>query len=391
MVPLAENEQDGGFMIRSTKTWRALAVTAAAGIALSACGTTNDNKSSSGPACDQKIAFMGALSGPAAALGINAVNGVELAVEQYNAAHADCKVTLVKSDSQSDPKQAPGVAKSLIDDKKVIGVVGPLFSGESKAADPLFNEAKLSMITASATNPGLANNGWTYFHRILGNDATQGPSVSKLLTDTVHAKSVFVIDDASEYGKGLADIVKGDLGKTVVGSDTIEAGKTDFPSTVTAVKSANPDAAFYGGYYAEASLLIKQLRDAGWKGIFVVGDGVKDPEYVKVAKAAAEGTLMTCPCVPGDTAATFLTDYKAKFNTEPGTYSPEGFDAANVFLNGIADGITDRVKMNDYVSSYDKDGITKHIKFDAKGESAEIPIWAYEVKDGQIVKLKQLA
>ena len=119
-------------MIRSTRVLATLAVVS--GLALAGCGTTDDNKdggTSSGPACDLKIAFMGALTGPAAGLGIAAVNGAELAVEQYNEEHADCKVTFTKNDSQSDPKQAPGVAKSIIDDEKTIGVVGPLFSGES--------------------------------------------------------------------------------------------------------------------------------------------------------------------------------------------------------------------------------------------------------------------
>jgi branched-chain amino acid transport system substrate-binding protein len=386
-------------MIRSNKTWRALAVTAVAGLALAACGTTNDNKGSTDnsgkPACDLKIAFMGALSGPAAALGINAVNGVELAVEQYNAKHSGCTVALVKSDSQSDPKQAPALAKNLLDDTKVIGLVGPLFSGESKVADPIFNADGaangLPMITASATNPGLSANGWKTFHRLLGNDAVQGPAVAKALTDIVKAKKIFVIDDASEYGKGLADIVKTSLGAAVIGSDTVQAGQTDFSASAQTVSSSGADALVFGGYYPEASLLIKQVRQAGWKGTFVVGDGVKDPEFVKVAKAAAEGTIMTCPCVPGETIAGFYTAYKAKFNTDPGTYSPEGFDAANVFLNGIASGIKDRAAMNTYVSGYDADGITKHIKFDSKGESQEIPIWAYKVDNGQIVKLQQLS
>jgi len=378
-------------MIRSTK-WRALAATAAATLALSACGTTDDSgdNTSGEAACDLKIAFMGALTGPAAGLGAAAVNGAELAVAQYNEEHPDCKVTLSKNDSQSDPNQAPGVAKSIIDDDKVVGLVGPLFSGESKAADPLFNDAGLPMITASATNPLLAENGWTYFHRILGNDATQGPQVSKVLTDIVKSKAPFVIDDGSEYGKGLADITKTDLGDALIGEDTVSTGQTDFQSTVTAVKAAKADAVFFGGYYPEAELFIKQLRASGWKGTFVVPDGVKDPEYIKVAGAAAEGTIVTCPCVPGETISEFATAYEAKFNSQPGTYGPEAYDAANVFLQGIASGIDNREDMNKWVSDYDADGISKHISFDDKGESEEIPIWSYKVENGQYVALEQL-
>jgi branched-chain amino acid transport system substrate-binding protein len=130
-------------MFRSNRALATMAAIVISGLALAGCGTTDDSsdtaESGGEPACDLKIAFMGALTGPAAGLGIAAVNGAELAVAQYNEENPDCTVTFTKHDSQSDPKQAPGVAKSIIDDAKVIGLVGPLFSGESEAADPLLN------------------------------------------------------------------------------------------------------------------------------------------------------------------------------------------------------------------------------------------------------------
>ncbi len=156
----------------------------AAALALAACGgTTNDNTASGGGSknCNLKIGFFGALTGDAANLGQNIQNGAKLAIDQYNEKNADCKVTLVPFDSQGDPAQAPGLAKKAIDDKNVIGIVGPAFSGESKAADPLFNEAGLVTISASATNPALADNGWKTFFRVLGNDATQGPAAAKYI------------------------------------------------------------------------------------------------------------------------------------------------------------------------------------------------------------------
>src|SRR3954447_17376939 len=211
----------GGSMIRTNRSWRVAAAAIATGLTLAACGTTDDSSGDNGgtasgePACDLKIAFMGALTGPAAGLGIAAVQGAELAVDQYNEKNPDCTVEFVKQDSQSDPKQAPGVAKDIIDDPKVIGLVGPLFSGESEAADPLFNEAGLPMITASATNPTLSEQGWKYFHRILGNDATQGPQVSKVLTDIVKSKKPFIVSDDSAYGQGLTAETSKDLGDKV--------------------------------------------------------------------------------------------------------------------------------------------------------------------------------
>ena len=236
----------------------------AAALALGACGTTGGESPSAGgtggaqAACDLKIGMFGALTGPNANLGIYIQNGVNLALDDYNKKNPNCKVTLENYDSQGLPDQAPALAKKAIDDKKVVGIVGPAFSGESKAADPAFNEAGLVAITPSATNPALADNGWKTFFRVLGNDATQGPAAAKYMKDTLKSAKVFVIDDASEYGKGLADIVRKDLGASVVGSDRVQQKQTDFSASVTKVTAAGADTLFFGGYSPAAAPLIKQ-------------------------------------------------------------------------------------------------------------------------------------
>jgi len=365
----------------------------AAALALTACGGTSGGTSAGGSsssgskACDLKIGFFGALTGDAANLGQNIQNGVKLAVDQYNAKNADCKVSVQPYDSQGDPAVAPGLAKSAIDNKSVVGIVGPAFSGESKAADPLFNEAGLVTITPSATNPALSTNGWKTFFRVLGNDASQGPAAAKYISDTLKASKVAVVDDASEYGKGLADIVKSSLGSKVTTTDTVQTGQTDFSPTVTKLKSSGVQAVFYGGYYAEAGLLKKQMTDAGVTATLVVGDGVKDDGFIKAAGAkAAEGTVMTCPCLPPDKAGgTFYADYKKAYNAEPATYSAEGFDAAKILLDGISEGKTSRSDLLSYVASYDKPGVTKTLKFNDKGEPSQVTIWAYKVEGGKIV------
>jgi len=354
---------------------------AAAALVLSGCGTTGGSTSTTAGAkkCDKKIAMFGALTGANASLGIYIQNGVNVALTQYNAKHSDCKVTLANFDSQGSPTQAPGLAKKAIDDKTIMGIVGPAFSGESKSADPLFNEAGLVTITPSATNPKLADNGWKTFFRDVGNDATQGPAAAKLIKETIKSTKTFVIDDATEYGKGLADIVRTTLGAQVVGSDEIQTKQTDFGPSVTKVKASKADALFFGGYDPEAAPLIKQLRDAGWKGTFVVAN----------AKTAAEGTMVTCPCATPESAPDFAAAYKKAFNADPGTYSGEGFDAAQILLDGIAAG-KDRAGMIDFVKAYDKKGVTKQLKFDAKGESADIHVFAYKVKGGKYVTVGEI-
>jgi branched-chain amino acid transport system substrate-binding protein len=376
-------------MIRTTRSWRITAAAVAAGLTLAACGTTDDggdgdtdSASGSGDAaCDVTLAFFGPQTGPAAGLGAPIINGAQLAIDQYNA-DADCKVTFDKIDSQGSPDQAPSLATEAAGNEAIIGIVGPAFSGESAAAGPIFAEAGLPTISPSATNPTLSENGWDTFHRALGNDATQGPAAAKYIQDTIKAKSVFVIDDASEYGAGLAGIVQKELGDTVVDTDTIQVGQTDFSATVTKVNSSKADTVFFGGYYAEAALIVRQLRDAGFKGTFVVADGVKDPGYLEGARAAAEGTIITCPCIPAEdpAVADFAKAYQDEFGEAPGTYAAEAYDSANIFLDGISEGIDNRADMLEFINNYDEAGITKQLKFDETGEPADVHVYAYKVE-----------
>jgi len=363
-----------------------------------ACNSSSKTTSSAGGKnCGYKIAFFGALTGSAANLGVNIEHGAELAVNQYNAKNGAGCITIAKFDSQGSPDVAPGVARQLIQDKKIIGIVGPAFSGESIAANPIFNEAGIPLITPSATNPVLASGGqaggtpWKIFHRAVANDDAQGPAAGNYIKSVLKAQKVFVVDDQSAYGAGLADNVKKTLGTAVVGTDKVGAdGKqTDFSGTVNKVVGSGATALFYGGYYQNAGLLRKQLTNANWKGTLVAGDGVNDPGYIKAAgNAAAQGTILTCPCAPASKAGgTFPTDYQAAWGQPAGTYSDVAYDAANMFLQGIAAGNTTTDKLNSYLNSIDYKGVANEYKFTSTGEldPSLIKVWAFKVDNGQVV------
>jgi branched-chain amino acid transport system substrate-binding protein len=344
------------------------------------------------------MGFFGALTGDSANLGINEYNGMKLAIDQYNKTNPKCPVKDVKYDSQGDPAQAPALAQTAISDSTVVAIVGPAFSGESKAADPLFDQATLPTITASATNPTLSTNKWKIFHRAVGNDNAQGPAAASYITGDVKAKSVAVIDDASEYGKGIADIVRTKVkaaGATVV-SDSIDPKGTDFSSTVSKVKSSGATAVFFGGYYQAAGVLAKQLKDGGVSAQFVSDDGAEDKGFVTAAGAAAEGAIATAPAAPIEAVtggAAFATAYKAAFNTDVGLYSVEAYDAANAFLDAIKAGNTTRAAINTYLgTTLNFKGLSKTLKFDATGELAgQVTVYAYQVKSGAFVGLKPLS
>ncbi|WP_328652901.1 branched-chain amino acid ABC transporter substrate-binding protein [Micromonospora sp. NBC_00330] len=356
-----------------------------------ACSSGDDAAGGGGDACGSKIAFFGALTGSSAALGINENNGVKLAVDKYNKENADCKVELASLDSQGSPDQAPGLAQKAIDDTKILGVVGPAYSGESEAAGPLFNEAGLVTITPSATRPSLADQKWKTFFRAVGNDFSQGPAAGNYMKNVMKADKVYVIDDQSAYGAGLADEVKKVLGSAVVGSDKVqgEGKQTEFSGVVTKVKAANVKAIFYGGYYQEAGLIRKQLTAAGVTAPLVAGDGVNDGAYITSAgQAAAEGTILTCPCQPAAEArGTFVQEFKALTGTDPGTYSDTAYDAANILLAGIKAGKTTREGLLEFVKGYSGEGVAASYKFTETGEldPAQVKVWAFKVTGGKVV------
>jgi len=367
-------------MIRSKKFLRgSVALAGVFALTLSACGSDDsddgDTNSSAGSAlCGKNLAFLGALTGDAGALGQNMVNGIDLALKEYNAENADCKISLKKFDSQGSPDKAPALATQIINDDSIFGLIGPGFSGESLATGKTFFEDGLPSISPSATNVTITQQGWTTWHRVIGNDAAQGAADAKYLTETAKATKVFVVNDGQDYSKGLAGVVEESLGSAVAGSDQISVGDTNMSAVVQAVKSSGADAVFYGGYYTEAGLLAKQLRQADFKGTFMSGDGSQDPAFVKAAgAAAANGAVLSAPAGPAP----------AGFEAS-GLYATQAYDATNIFLAAVKDGKETGQEINEFIGSYTGTGVSGPIAFDDKGDIKESTIYAYFVKDGEM-------
>ncbi len=344
--------------------------------------------------CGGKIAIFGALTGGNAGLVIPAVEGARIAVKQHNAANPDCKVEMTEFDTEGSGDKATPVANQVAADQSFVAVIGGHFSGESRATMPIYQAAGMVMVAPSATAADLTTVGNKSFFRVVGNDATQGAAAAKFFK-TTGAKKVYVVDDGTTYGKGIADKVKSELGDLKVGDDKVAEKQTEFAATVSKIKTAGADAIFYAGYTNEAAPFLKQLRQAGVTATFVGPDGIQDPALITGAgAAAAEGAVITCPCLPADKAKGTLTaDYKAEYNKEPGAYTAEGYDAAKVLLDGFKAGKNTRAALLEWVKNYNADGASKHIKFDANGDvdAANVVIWAYEVKGGKIVPKQEIS
>jgi branched-chain amino acid transport system substrate-binding protein len=344
--------------------------------------------------CGMKVAVIGPLTGDSADLGGNIRSGAELAFAQYRRRHPDCPAELVAFDSQGDPKQAPALVQNIVADPKMIGVIGPAFSGEAEATGPLLDQGGVPVVTVSATRTNLTQRGWSTFHRLLGNDASQGPAAARYIDTVLQAHKAFVVDDTGAYGRGLADEVADTLSGKVVQRASVSPRQVDFSSVVSQIRSAGADVVFYGGYYSGAGTLLKAMREAGLRAAFVAGDGVKDPGFVRAAGVpAAEGAVITCPCLPPERAGhDFPTLYRAQFGRDAGTFSAEAYDAASIFLAGFEAGRATRRDMEAFIDAYALDGVTGRLQFTPEGELVDsaVVLWAYRVAGGTVVADREI-
>jgi len=359
----------------------------AAAVALAGC-----SKQSS----DIKVGHVGPITGGIAHLGKDNENGARLAIEQANEAKIklggkEVKFVLVAEDDQADPKVGTTVAQKLVD-AKVAGVVGHLNSGTSIPASPLYNGAGIPVISGSATNPKLTEQGFKTQFRVVGRDDQQGPAIASYLAANNKPKTVAVIDDATAYGEGIANEVEKTLKAASIAVLPREKGTdktTDWKAVLTKLKGRNPDAIFYGGMDATGGPLMKQGRELGITAAFAFGDGACTEEMAKLAGLAAEGLLCSQAGIPVAAAdKSFLQAYRKKFNVDPILYAPFTYDAANMLIAAMkkADS-ADPAKYLPELAKITYKGATGEISFDAKGDRRDAEMTIFTLQGGKIVPL----
>jgi branched-chain amino acid transport system substrate-binding protein len=359
----------------------------AAAVALAGC-----SKQSS----DIKVGHVGPITGGIAHLGKDNENGARLAIEQANEAKIklggkEVKFVLLAEDDQADPKVGTTVAQKLVD-AKVAGVVGHLNSGTSIPASPLYNGAGIPVISGSATNPKLTEQGFKTQFRVVGRDDQQGPAIASYLANNNKPKTVAVIDDATAYGEGIANEVEKTLKAASIAVLPREKGTdktTDWKAVLTKLKGRNPDAIFYGGMDATGGPLMKQGRELGIKAVFAFGDGACTDKMKELAGDAAEGLLCSQAGIPAAAASKkFLDGYKAKFNVEPILYSPFTYDGANLLIEAMKKANSaDPAKYLPELAKISYRGATGTIEFDEKGDRKDAEMTIFTMKGGKIEPL----
>ncbi|WP_330178597.1 ABC transporter substrate-binding protein [Nocardia sp. NBC_01503] len=323
------------------------------------------------------IAAILPLSGQNVALGHTVIGEVRLAVSQFlEGGNNACPVTVREFDTAGDQATAAQAAEKIAADDSIVAVIGPTFSGEVIAAGRTLDDAGLPFLTPGATNPVLAQTGWSGFFRGLANDNVQGPALGRYLTGTAgHSRVCVVRDNNGGYGGTLADAVTDAL-RTPACEVTVEPDG-DPAQAVRTIAAAHPDAVYYSGYAATAATLLTTLRSAGVTAPFVLGDGSYDPSFRNAAGAAAAGTLVACPCGPA--SVRFLTDYRAATGTAPTAHAAEAYDLTAIVLRGIVSGHATRAELRAYLHNYHGDGLAHSYAWTSTSELAAPSIWLYRV------------
>ena len=372
----------------------------AAAVALAGCGEQKPAaKAEARPAAaapsvlEVKIGHVGPLTGGIAHLGKDNENGARLAVEEANAARTridgkEVKFTFLAEDDQADPKTGTTVAQKLVD-AKVAGVVGHLNSGTSIPASPIYAQAGIPVISGSATNPKLTEQGFKSQFRVVGRDDQQGPAIASYLATTKKPKLVAVIDDATAYGEGIANEVEKTLKAASIKVLPREKGTdktTDWKAVLTKLRGRRPDAVFYGGMDATGGPLLKQGRELGIKAVFSFGDGACTDEMTKLAGPAAEGLLCSQAGIPPQAAdKRFLEAYKKRFNVDPILYAPFTYDAAKLLIAAMQKANSaDPKRYLPELQKIDFTGATGKIAFDGKGDRKDAEMTIFTMQGGKL-------
>jgi branched-chain amino acid transport system substrate-binding protein len=377
---------------------------AAAAVSLYGCGKEEPKKAeapkapatAAAPAEETvtvKIGHAGPLTGGIAHLGKDNENGARLAVEQANEKKIKLggktvKFELQGEDDQADPKLGPTIAQKFAD-AKVAGVVGHLNSGVTIPASAVYNQAGIPMVSGSATNPKLTEQGFKNIFRLCARDDQQGPAVAQYL-QSMKVKKVAIVDDATAYGEGLANEVEKTLkaaGVQVVAREKTNDKATDFKAILTKMKGRTPDAIFYGGMDATGGPMLKQARELGINASFSFGDGACTDTMKQLAgDKVAEGFICSQAGLPVAAASkSFLDAYKAKYNVDPIIYAPFTYDAANVIIAAMqkADS-ADPAKYLPELHKISYTGATGKIEFDDKGDRKDAEVTIFTMKGGKL-------
>ncbi|WP_319521918.1 branched-chain amino acid ABC transporter substrate-binding protein [uncultured Desulfosarcina sp.] len=344
-----------------------------------------------------RMGVAGAHSGDLASYGIPSVKAAELVAKKFNAKGGVLgkQVELVVEDDQCKTEVAVNVAtKMLTEDVDV--VLGHICSGPCKASLSIYATKGLILMSPSATNTDLTKSGQhNNFFRTIAPDDAQAKTQIDFCLDKLKAKTIAIVHDKGDYGKGLAEFAKAFLEKDSRGElvlyEGITPGAVDYSAVINKVKRSKADVLLYGGFHPEASKLIQQMRRKNMKTLFISDDGVKDITFIKVAGKYAEGVYATGPMdtTQNPMAIAAIEEHRKTYGSDPGAFFLNAYAAATAMLEGIQiAGTSDFDALSKTLRSNYFETPLGRISFDERGDAIGVGFAVYQVQDGQYVEIK---
>lgn len=290
------------------------------------------------------------LSGEVASYGQSISEGMELAIEEINDSGGvdGKKIKVVKVDNKSDNAEAASAATRLTSQENVLAIIGAATSGNTIAQAQIANDTKTILLSPSGTAPNVTENEDgsinEYVFRTSYIDPFQGTVAANFAAKELGVKTAAIYSDsASDYAKGLAAAFKETFQKAggkIVAEESYVAGDTDFRSTLTRIKSANPEFVFIPGYYEEVGLIVKQARESGVTVPLMGADGWDSPTLVDLAgKDALNNTFITnhySAQDPDTKIQEFVTKFKEKYKDKsPDAFNALGYDSVYLLVDAI--------------------------------------------------------
>jgi branched-chain amino acid transport system substrate-binding protein len=369
-------------------------------LALTGCGQ-NQAGSSSGSSEQPKgedvikIGTIGPLTGNLATYGISTKNGVEIAVDEFNKAGGinGKQIKLISEDTRGDQAEAANAATKLIQQDKVMAIVGGVISSETMTAGPIANDAKVVMISSSSTATGIPDIGDYIFRNCLSDDV-QATQLAEYAVKDLGLKKFAIIYTNNDYGLSLKNAFEKKAGELaqVVDIETYNDGESDFRAQLTKIKGFQPDALYIAGYYTEAAKIAQQAQDQGLKVQILGADGFYSPKLIELGGKAVEGAIFTAGFFtddPSESVQNFVKAYKEKFNSEPDMFAAQAYDAAKILLTAIknAGGQGGEALQAEMAKTKDFPGITGNTSFAANGDAVK-DIIILKVENGKFAKVR---
>jgi branched-chain amino acid transport system substrate-binding protein len=338
-----------------------------------------------------KIGEFGSLTGDNASFGTSQNNGVQMALEEINAAGGVLgkKIDLIVEDNETKQGETTTIVRKLISQDHVVAIIGEVASSKSLEAAPICQASKIPMIATAATNPRVTQVG-DYIFRVCFTDDFQAVVIARFVLEKLKLNKIaFMTDVKQDYSVGLTNIAKDYLAKhgaTIVKEQSYSSGDKDFRAQLTDLKAAAPDVIIITGYYPEAALIAKQARQFGIKAPLVGGDGWDGSSLIPVGGKAIEGSYFSNHFSVEDTSPlvqTFVQKYKQKYHATPDAFAALGYDAMKLLADAITRaGVADPEKIRAAIQDTENfPGVSGRITI-GKDRNAQKSAVIITIKDG---------